>query len=239
MLQAVLFDVDDTLYSTTKFASRARRDALAAMRRHGVRVPLAGLVRELSETIAEFGSNYEHHFEKLWLRLPPSAVRDAHRSLAVAAAVAAYHDAKFSGLRPFPEVPRVLARLARSRLKLGVVTDGLDIKQAEKLVRLGVTRYFPPRSVFISDQIGISKPNPKIYLRACAALRVAPGRAMYVGDHPVKDVDAAKAAGLVTVLVDRGGKHSGVTGRTAPDAVVHDFNDLLQILRRDFRVRLP
>jgi putative hydrolase of the HAD superfamily len=202
-LKAVLFDIDDTLFSTTEFANRARRDAVEAMRRHGLRVPAEELLRELTEAIAEFGSNFEHHFDKLLLRLPRASLRGVNWSLVVAAAIVAYHDAKFTRLAPFEDVVPALERLSRSDLLLGVITDGLEMKQAEKLIRLRVSGYFPPHAIFISDRIGISKPNPKLFKRACEALEVPPAQAIYVGDHPIKDIDGANKAGLVTVLVNR------------------------------------
>jgi len=207
-----------------------------AMQRHGVKVPTEALLKELAETISEFGSNYDHHFDKLLLRLPRRVVYSINRSIVIAAAIAAYHDAKFRLLRPFPEVIPSLRELARTTLIRGIITDGLEIKQTEKLIRLKVTPMLTARAIFISDQIGISKPNPKIYLRACDDLGISPAQAMYVGDHPVKDIDAANAAGLTTVLVNRGGRHSKERGRTAPSYSITSFNHLLHVLRRDFRV---
>ncbi|HTF57488.1 MAG TPA: TIGR02253 family HAD-type hydrolase [Planctomycetota bacterium] len=238
-LKAVLFDVDDTLFSTTEFASRARREAVDAMRRHGLKVPAEDLLRELNEAIAEFGSNFEHHFDKLLLRLPRPQVRGVNWSLVIAAAIAAYHDAKFTQLGPFDDVVPALTRLAKTDLILGVVTDGLEMKQAEKLIRLKITSYFAPQAIFISDRIGISKPNPKLFLRACEALDVPPGQAIYVGDHPVKDIDGGNAAGLITVLVNRKGRHAGVPGATRPRYTVQEFGELLNIITRDFKVALP
>ena len=238
-LRAVLFDIDDTLFSTTDFATRARRDAVEAMRRHGLRVPSEELLRELNEAIAEFGSNYEHHFEKLLLRLPRARLRGVNWSLVIAAAIVAYHDAKFTRLSPFDDVVPALARLSRSDLVLGVVTDGLEMKQAEKLIRLRLAGYFPPKAIFISDRIGISKPNPKLFLRACEALEVRPGQALYVGDHPGKDVDGSNAAGMISVLVDRGGRHARAAGATRPRYKIRDFGGLLKLIERDFKVALP
>jgi len=238
-LKAVLFDIDDTLFSTTEFASRARRDAVEAMRRHGLKVPADDLLRELNEAIAEFGSNYEHHFEKLLLRLPRAKLEGVNWSIVIAAAVAAYHDAKFTRLVPFDDVGPALSRLAGTKLQLGIVTDGLEMKQAEKLIRLKLTSYFPHRAIFISDRIGISKPNPKIFLRACEALDLPPALTMYVGDHPVKDVDGANAAGLITVLVDRKGRHAGTPCETKPRHTISDLGELLHLIRDDYKVSLP
>jgi putative hydrolase of the HAD superfamily len=238
-LAAVLFDIDDTLFSTTEFSTRARRDAVEAMRRYGLRIPAEELLRELNEAIAEFGSNFEHHFDKLLLRLPRARLRGVNWSLVIAAAIVAYHDAKFTRLTPFDDVVPALERLSRTDLLLGVVTDGLEMKQAEKLIRLRVAPYFPPQAIFISDRIGISKPNPKLFRRACEALGVRPEQAMYVGDHPVKDIDGANGAGLITVLVNRKGRHSAVVGATRPAHTIQDFRGLLKLIDRDFKVSLP
>ena len=59
----------------------------------------------------------------------------------------------------------VLLRRARTRRGCGpgILTPGLQVKQAEKLVRLGVLPWLDPGAIFFSDQMGVSKPNPKIY----------------------------------------------------------------------------
>ena len=135
-LKAIFFDIDDTLFSTTDFAARARRAAVDAMRKRGLRMPTAYLVRELGEVISEFSSNYDHHFDKLLVRLPQRAYNGVNPAILVASAVAAYHDAKHDHLKPFPEVKSVLKRLGKTDLIRGVITAGLLIKQAEKLLRL-------------------------------------------------------------------------------------------------------
>ena len=72
-LDVVLFDIDDTLYSTTAFASDARRNAILAMIHQGLDVAEEEGVRELTEVVAEFTSNYEQHLDRLLDRLGPRA----------------------------------------------------------------------------------------------------------------------------------------------------------------------
>lgn len=236
-LRAVLFDIDDTLYSTTEFAAHARRRSVEALRRLGVKYPANLLLKELHEVIAEFSSNYEHHFNKLLLRLPRRATEGVNPAVLVAGAVAAYHETKQRDLAPFPDVVPCLRRLARTDLIRGVLTAGLEIKQAEKLLRLGVYEWLTPTAVFVSDQIGISKPNPKFYQRACDELGIHPGEAMYVGDNPALDVDPANGVGMVTVLCRRGGAHERERGRTRPRHEVRDFHELLRLLQKEYGVK--
>ncbi|MBI2898930.1 MAG: TIGR02253 family HAD-type hydrolase [Planctomycetes bacterium] len=239
MLKAVFFDIDDTLFSTTEFAALARRAAIEALRTHGVRMSAEELLREFQEVVAEFSSNYPNHIDKLLLRLPREATAGVNPAVLVAAAVAAYHDAKGPHLRPFPDVLPALRRLAASPLFRGIITSGLPVKQAEKLLRLGVYPLLTPAAIFISDQIGISKPNPKLFLRACADCGLEPSECAYVGDHPANDIDPANEIGMVTVLARRNTRHSNEPARTAPRHIVADFTELLTLLSGEYRVNVP
>ncbi len=235
-LSIVFFDIDDTLYSTSAFSRQARRNAVEAMIEAGLQAPVEECMRELDEVLTEFGSNYEHHFDRLLQRLSPEVLGRSNSALLSAAAVIAYHDTKFRQLAPFSEVPDVLARLSRAGARLGIITEGPAVKQAEKLLRLGLAQYFDPGAIFISDQLGISKPNPKLYRRACRLADVEPGQAMYVGDNAPNDMDPANAVGMKTVLCRRGGRHDHKTSQTPPTHTVADFAELEALLQSDYGV---
>jgi putative hydrolase of the HAD superfamily len=237
-LKALFFDLDDTLYSTSEFARRARSNAIRAMIRMGLKTTVEEGLHELEEVVAEFSSNYPHHYEKLLSRLPKSASQGINPALLIAAGVVAYHQTKFAELYPYPDVVEVLKLLARTRLIRGVITAGLTVKQAEKLVRLKVYDYLSPQAIFISDQIGISKPNPKLYARACADVGIEPANAMYIGDNPRFDIDPPNRIGMVTARNRRSGKFLDQEGETPPDFEIQTFWDLLDILRDRFQVKV-
>ncbi len=235
-LRALFLDIDDTLYSTSAFAERARRNAMEAMIRNGLRLTPEAAMAELREVINEFGSNYSFHYDRLLKRLPPNVLPTGNHALVVAAAVSAYHDTKYRRLSPFEGVHGVLERIhEHTDLIVGIITDGLTHKQAEKLVRLGVVRWLDTGAVFISDQIGISKPNQKLYQRACDVVGVTPTECMYVGDHPEHDVPPANAIGMITVRHRAAGcKHADRESAVTPDYEIASFRELLAILRDDF-----
>jgi epoxide hydrolase-like predicted phosphatase len=57
-------------------------------------------------------------------------------------------------------------------------------------------------AVVDSSAVGMRKPDPRIYLHALDALgSIEPGRAVFLDDHP-GNVDGARRAGLVGILVD-------------------------------------
>ena len=237
-LDALLFDIDDTLFSTSEFAEKARRNAIQGMILHGLRIHPEEALRELREVISEFSSNHSSHFDKLLLRVPPSLYHGVNPAILVAAGVIAYHETKSDELDTFPDVPDVLRQLSRTHLILGVVSQGLKIKQAEKLLRLGVYPFFHPEAIFISDQIGIGKPNPKIYQHACNSLGLDPTRVMYVGDNPSHDIDPCNSLGMITVRNRRGTRYSTVEGQTPADYEIQSFHELAQLLEQDFGIKL-
>ncbi len=235
VLRAIFFDVDDTLFSTSEFAQLARHRAIDAMIRYGLRMSRSDAYRELEEVIREFTSNYEQHYDKLLRRIDPTLYAGVNPAILIAAGVIHYHQTKIKQLRVFPDVLRVLRLMSKAPVTLGVITAGLTIKQAEKILRLRIYQYLDPRAIFISDQIGISKPNVKLYQRACESVGVAPAEAMYVGDNAPNDVDPPNRLGMVSVLSRReGSKYSKEAGLTSPDYVIHTFDDLLTLLDRDF-----
>jgi putative hydrolase of the HAD superfamily len=231
-LDAVLFDIDDTLYSTTAFAQDARRNAVAAMVAAGLDVPEEEAVRELAEVVSEFTSNYDAHLDRLLDRVGPARWGGRNPAVLIAAGVVGYHRTKEQQLRPLPDAVALLRSLHRAGVRAGILSAGLHVKQAEKLVRLGVLPWLDPGAVFFSDQMGVSKPNPKIYVKACEALRLPPARILYVGDRPETDVAPARAAGLKTAHY-RGAHGRYSTGSATPpaDHEVSVLTDLRPILR--------
>ena len=235
-LKAIFFDIDDTLYSTSEFANSARLNSVHAMIDAGLDMKVADCFNELKQIIAEFGSNFDHHYDKLLLRVPKKIYADVNPAVIIAASVVAYHETKVSQLRPYDDVMEVLQTLKQAGLSIGIITDGLEIKQAEKLIRLKLLDYIDSQAIFITGQIGIGKTNVKIYKNACKSLNLPPVSCMYVGDNPINDVDPPNKIGMVTVLNRRSGKYLGVTGKTEPAHVIHDMWELLEILRRDYNV---
>ncbi|NJN14701.1 MAG: TIGR02253 family HAD-type hydrolase [Planctomycetes bacterium] len=234
-LRAVLFDIDDTLFATTAFAAQARRRAVEAMVLAGLDAPVDAAYAELCEVVREFSSNYSHHFDKLVVRLGTRLRPGVHRGVVIAAGVCAYHATK-EHLKPFADAVRILDALGRTPLLRGVLTNGLTIKQAEKLVRLGLQNAFSPGAIFISEELGVAKPHPRIFHIACEAMGVEPGEALYVGDSPLRDIDPAHEAGLITCLRKGEGGHAREVGVHRPDLAVDSLDDLVVALRERFQV---
>ena len=236
--RAVLFDIDDTLFGTTDFAGRARKNAVRAMCEAGLDLPVEEVERELAEVIAEFSSNYSRHFDKLLVRLDSPLREGASAAIVVAAGVSAYHDTKFRDFAPFPDVIPLLADIKGAGLSTGIITHGWTDKQAEKLVRLGVVPHLDADAIFISDEIGISKPNPKLYETALARMGLEAREVMYVGDSPAHDVAPPKSLGMITAWAHRASKWTPKGEAEEATHEVANFDELRVILREQYGVAL-
>ena len=235
-LKALFFDIDDTIFSSTGFAATARQQAIQAMIKAGLKMDEKSLSNELDEIISEFGSNYDKHFDRLIQRLPSDVIDENAKLLIVASGMIAYHQCKFRGFAPYEDALEVIKRLHERKLCLGIITAGVDIKQAEKIVRLGLLPFVEPRHIFITEAVGISKTSTKIYMRACRAANVKPEECGYVGDNPVVDVDIPHRIGMKTFLSRRGGKYEKVQGEAKPDHIIHNFWDLLEIIEKEYEI---
>ena len=90
--------------------------------------------------------------------------------------------------------------LFRSR-KLGIISNGQKVQQRQKLRNLSIIERFAV--IIISDDIGVSKPDPKIFRYGCKTANKKPADCYYVGDNLDTDAKAASAAGLTGIWLNR------------------------------------
>lgn len=80
-----------------------------------------------------------------------------------------------------------------------------------------------------SDECGIRKPDPEIFLLTLRQVGVAPEEAVHVGDDPILDVEGARAAGMRVIQVTANGR---ATAPVKPDAVIRGLSELPGALGR-------
>ncbi len=67
----------------------------------------------------------------------------------------------------------------------------------------------PVECVIDSGEVGVQKPDPRIFRIALDAMGIEARQAWYVGDMPGIDVVGARAAGLHPIVMDPFGLHGG------------------------------
>lgn len=97
---------------------------------------------------------------------------------------------------------QTLEELKRRGYLLGMVTNGNSQLQNTKLDTAGIRDLFD--MAVVSDDIHIWKPDKGIFEYAMRTLGVTPEQSLFVGDHPVNDIQGALGAGMQAVWVDYG-----------------------------------
>jgi putative hydrolase of the HAD superfamily len=99
----------------------------------------------------------------------------------------------------FPDALPCLDRLAS--LRLGIISNGNARQQRQKLKALGIVDRFD--TIIVSEDVGVSKPDPQIFNHACKTAGIKPSDSFYVGDKLEIDAQAASDAGLTGIWLNR------------------------------------
>jgi putative hydrolase of the HAD superfamily len=103
--------------------------------------------------------------------------------------------------------------LLHQRYRLGIISDtihttGRGLRYL--LQRQGILRYFS--YCIFSDEVGASKPDPKLFRQAALGLEASPPQMVHIGDRESNDIEGPLAVGMKAILFtgirDRGSEHS-------------------------------
>lgn len=124
---------------------------------------------------------------------------------------------------PFPHVYRLLQWLIAQNIQLGIITNGFGQFQLNNIRALGIEAYF--EAILVSEWEGIKKPNAEIFLRALSKLNIAANKSLFIGDHPINDVAAARAVGMYGIW-----KRNEQCSEITADFVVDDLLELKNVV---------
>jgi len=123
-------------------------------------------------------------------------IREAFNNSWISQSVLSSVDAAF--LRYFQESWRLfdgwLEYLGKSQIRKSIITNGNGAQQRLKLGVLGISQFFP--SVFVSEEVGFSKPNRGIFDIALSAVNERPDQCIMIGDSWEYDIVGGIGAGL-------------------------------------------
>jgi putative hydrolase of the HAD superfamily len=217
--QAILFDLDNTLYDREaafgRWADAYLRDTLRLTDPEE-----AACIRALIFAMDADGYGSKAAiFERLHA-LYPALPGVPARSVDV------FFDEFLAHITPEAETESLLDALADARLPFGVITNG-SARQWRKIEGLGLARRTD--CLFVSETFGGKKPDPAIFHAAAAHLGVPPAEILFIGDNPAVDVRGAQAAGMKAAWLHGGHPWpEGLAGE--PDFVIGSLGELAGIL---------
>jgi N-acetyl-D-muramate 6-phosphate phosphatase len=212
--RAVLFDLDGTLADTAP-------DLAAALNR--LRAD-QGLKPVPIERLRPFASAGARGLVHAGFGVKPG---DSDYAALREAFLEAYRESTCVETRLFPGIAELLDALAQRGIAWGIVTNKATRFTDRIVAALGLS----PDCVVCGDTTEHLKPHPAPMLHAAEQLKLAPDACLYLGDD-LRDIQAARAAGMRPIAVDWGYHHpdSGGPGAWQADAVLSQPGDLIALL---------
>lgn len=222
----LFFDVGGTLLDV----SCGYSGALQTWTKMGAdsRVPPDHLMRKWMERSEEFVARFEEigvhtifdaMTEALTLTLNEFGVSRSHDT-ALAINKAAWRAIR-EGAKPFPDVTLPLFQQLKSLgYQLGIITDVDEDVASELLPRIPGLELFSP--VVCSWELGVTKPDSRIFRRALAISNCPVEKSIFIGDAPT-DIKGASSVGMRSVVVDRSGTFRG---NPSPDLLIRGLGEL-------------
>jgi putative hydrolase of the HAD superfamily len=224
MIKAILFDLDNTLIDFLTFKKESAKAAAKAMIAKGLPATEIEAYGKIFSVYDEKGIEYQKTFGDV-VRQYNLEVNQAERIQQ--AAIIAYLKKKFEILRPYPMVKLTLHELREHGLKLGIATDAPRNKAWQRLVLTGLDGEF--NVVITKDDVQAQKPHPSMFILASEKLGIPPSEIMFVGDNPVRDIEGAKAVGMITCLARYGVWYEK---ECKADYEIERFDDLIDVVRK-------
>jgi putative hydrolase of the HAD superfamily len=199
--RAVLFDLDDTLFDHRESAAEALRRVQGA--HEGLRhIPFdefeklhAALLEELHPEVLnarlEMDEARRERFRRLFARCGIAASEDL-----CAATARRYRNDYMDARRAVAGAAALVAEIRR-HAKVAIVSNNMLQEQRDKLEFCGLAAHVD--ALIVSEEAGVSKPDPAIFSMALAALGADARETVMLGDSWTADVLGARAAGIRAV----------------------------------------
>ncbi len=111
----------------------------------------------------------------------------------------------------FPEDMHKTFEALKTKYTLALISNFDHPKHIRKLLQdTDIIRYFD--AIAISGEIGISKPDTRIFQKILKELKLKPNQAVFVGDSIADDITGAQNAGCKTILIDMHNRFQSYSG---------------------------
>ena len=197
--RAVLFDLDDTLFDHRGCSREALasvqncHDALGAMPLDELETAHSRVLEELHGDVMLGRVPLEQaRLERFRRLIAMSGGTPAGRSRRRARRPRIATGTRRCGARS--AAPRVCSQALSTRARIGIVSNNLFDEQRDKLEHCGLAGFVD--ALVVSERVGVSKPDPAIFVAALDALQCDAAEAVMVGDSWAADIAGARAAGI-------------------------------------------
>jgi len=221
----VLFDLDDTLFDH----QRATHIALQAIHAvHAGDLPFEAFAQEHARVLEAYHGRFlrgELTLDEARAARMIEAFATFGRKLSAAEslAIADIYRQEHRGNRALVPGARELLAALHGKVRMGLVSNNAVAEQFDKLRKLDIAHYF--EAIVISEDVGVCKPDARIFALALERLGAGPRQAVMIGDSLHADIGGALGAGIAAVWLNRNGPAqesqspalAGISGQKWPE----------------------
>ena len=179
MFEAIIFDLDYTLYDESKFLEKVVNDTNIIKKKIKIDYKFRLLSKNIIIDILKKNNSY-----------------NKKNSLII------FNDLKKNKvkLKLYKGFLPLLKKLKKDKIKVGILTNGNPLIQKNKIKNLKIKKYF--NSIVFSKNLGKEKPHKKSFLTIMKKIKSNPKKSLFVGDHKDNDIVGAKSIGMKTLWVN-------------------------------------
>ena len=196
MINAIIFDIDNTLYDYDSANAKATEALQMYTLKHfgwdksetavKLKTAYSRIQNEIGPKAAIHNRliRYQRVLETNGLPLHPYAL-EMYKT---------YWDTLIDSAIVFDGVDSALDQLKKAGYVLGIGTNMTSVMQFRKLTKFGLLKYFD--FLVSSEEADCEKPQKDLFLRCAIKAGYDPSFCLYIGDSLIHDILAAKDAGL-------------------------------------------
>jgi len=226
-LKGILIDFGDTVgYIDHDENRRYEKALLSIVRRYGYRKSLSKLSSSLSHAYWNSTKGEIRDFRKFWEIL----LKDfgVPKSPAVIMSLEKVRNHHYSAIFKLYEGTISVLQVLREKYGLALVSN-CAVGLSDVLKALGLESFF--ECIILSYEIGVRKPDRRIYLKALQELELEPNECIFVADE-ISDLEGARQVGLKTLLVRQGSHttHEAKDLNFKPDFECNSISEITRFL---------
>lgn len=202
MIKAIIFDLDNTLYEYHSVNKKSLEEVYKTLRKE-IKISKSRFLKIFNESKKEVRKELDHspdshdrivYFKRFCEKL------DLHLDL-ILKLYHVYSNSFLKLIRQRKGVKKTFKRLKEKKLKIIVLTNEVVEIQLKKLKQLGLTKYI---DYFItSEDVGVDKPDKKIFLYVLKKIKTKPSEVIMVGDSEKDDIFGANQVKIKNVLLTK------------------------------------
>jgi len=220
----VCFDLDGTLFDHRGAARAGATRFLEGLGSAATESALGAWTSAEAEQFERWRSGQisfqEQRRARLRAVLPPLGVELPPDDAALDRLFEGYLRSYRASWQLFPGSASLLRELRAGGYRLGLLTNGTEEQQLDKLHRTGLDSAFD--AVCVSERIGFQKPDARAFLTVASELDVDASDCLFVGDDADHDIAGARSVGMRAVLVDHSAAEASDLRTVVLDALRDD-----------------